>query len=284
MEWIERLEKSISYIEENLSGEIDYKKLAQIACCSEYHYQRIFSYMVDVPLSEYIRKRRLSLAGVDLLHGEKVIDVAVKYGYESPNSFARAFKAQHGVTPSQAQSEGSKLKSYSRIKFHITIRGDVEMEYRIETKSELRLIGAKKELSRVMEENFRDVPEFWTKIQEDGRLEKLLPLMDTEVKGVFGISDGFVDETQAPAYYIAVASTEAVPEGFVEFRLNEQTWAVFEGEGAMPLAIQELEKRIMTEWLPSSGYEYANGPDVELYITPDPQSAVFEVWVPVKKS
>ncbi|MGC6770194.1 AraC family transcriptional regulator [Enterococcus sp. LJL51] len=284
MEWMERLESSLVYIEKNLTGIIDYKELAAIACCSEYHYQRIFSYMVGVPLTEYIRRRRLSLAGVDLQEGAKVIDAAVKYGYESSNSFARAFKKLHGLTPSQAQKEGVPLKSYPRIKFQISIKGAVEMEYRIEKKEAFRIVGARRTLSKEIEENFNEVPEFWTKVTTDGTLQKLFPLMDSNpqgVQGIMGISTGFGDETAVSEYYIGVASDQTVPEGLSSYTVEGFTWAIFSGRGPMPQAIQELEKRIVTDWLPSSGYEYADGPDIELYIEPNPEEAAFEVWIPV---
>lgn len=284
MDWINRLEESLMYIEDHLTTTIDHKELGRIACCSEYHYQRIFSYMVGVPLSEYIRRRRISLAGVALQYGEKVIDVAIKYGYESPNSFSRAFKNIHGITPSQAQKEGVRLKSYPRIKFHISIKGDVEMEYRIETKLAFRIVGATAPMSKKVEENHQTIPVFWEKAAQDGTLPTLFPLMNQELQGVMGISTGFTKEDETPTYYIAVASDAPVPGGLSDYLIDSYTWAIFSGSGPMPQAIQELEKRIVMDWLPSSGYEYANGPDIELYLSPDPMKAVFEVWVPVAKA
>lgn len=284
MDWINKLEESLVYIENHLTSTIDYKELGRIACCSEYHYQRIFSYMVGVPLTEYIRRRKLSLAGAELQYGKKVIDVAMKYGYESPNSFSRAFKNIHGVTPSQAQKEGARLKTYPRIKFHISIKGDVEMDYRIETKSAFRIVGTTIPMSRKAEENHQKLPGFWTKTSTDGTLHTILPLMSPALQGVLGVSTGFSREEDTPTYYIAVVSEACVPEGLSEYLIEEYTWAIFTGSGPMPQAIQELEKRIITDWLPSSGYEYANGPDIEVYLEPDPTKAVFEVWVPVNKA
>ncbi|WP_321386995.1 AraC family transcriptional regulator [uncultured Enterococcus sp.] len=284
MDWINRLEESLEYIEKHLTTVIEYKELGRIACCSEYHYQRIFSYMVGVPLSEYIRRRRLSLAGVELQHGEKVIDTAVKFGYESANSFSRAFKNIHGITPSQAQKEGVQLKSYPRIKFHISIKGDVEMDYRIETKPAFRIVGATIPMSKKVEDNFREIPEFWSRVATDGTLADLLPLMDSKLQGVMGVSTGFTQEGEAPTYYIAVASDKQTNGELAEYTIDSYTWAIFSGSGPMPQSIQELEKRIITDWLPSSGYEYANGPDIELYLEPDPTKAVFEVWIPVTKA
>ena len=138
MEWIKQLNDTINYIEEHLTDEIDYGKLAQIACCSTFHYQRMFTYMAGIPLSEYIRRRKMSLAAVDLQSGEKVLDIALKYGYSSPTSFNRAFQGVHGVTPSAAKEAGVSLKAYSPISFKITIKGVEEMNYRIEVKEAIK--------------------------------------------------------------------------------------------------------------------------------------------------
>lgn len=123
MEWISRLNSAINYIEEHIQDELDMEKVGSIAGCTSYHFQRMFAYMSNVPLSEYIRRRRMSLAAVDLLSGEKVIDVAVKYGYESPTAFNRAFKNIHGIAPSKISEEGVAVKSFPPIHFHITIKG-----------------------------------------------------------------------------------------------------------------------------------------------------------------
>ena len=134
MDWIERLNDAVKYIEENLSSDIDYSLAAQRACCSLYHFQRMFSYISGIPLSEYVRRRKMSLAAADIIGGEKIIDVAVKYGYSSPTAFNRAFKSVHGVAPSDARSCGTVLKSYPPLVFKITVKGVYEMNYRIEKK------------------------------------------------------------------------------------------------------------------------------------------------------
>ena len=142
MEWIERLNSAVNYIEKNLTDKIDYEKLGQIACCSAYHFQRMFSYMAGMPLSEYIRKRKMSLAAVDLQGGHvKIIDVAQKYGYHSPTAFNRAFQSIHGIAPSAVKNEGVPVKSFPPITFKITVKGVEEMNYRIETKSAFLVVG-----------------------------------------------------------------------------------------------------------------------------------------------
>lgn len=155
MEWVERLNQSINYIEEHLTGEIDYEQLGRIACCSAYHFQRMFTYMAGITLSEYIRRRKMSLAAVDLQGGnEKLIDIAEKYGYRSPTAFNRAFQGVHGIAPSAVKGGGVSVKSFPPITFKIAIKGAEEMNYRIETKDAFRIIGVSAALHKEMEKNF----------------------------------------------------------------------------------------------------------------------------------
>ena len=281
MDWIERLNDAVKYIEENLSSDIDYSLAAQRACCSLYHFQRMFSYISGIPLSEYVRRRKMSLAAADIISGEKVIDTALKYGYSSPTAFNRAFKSVHGVAPSDARSCGTVLKSYPPLVFKITVKGVYEMNYRIEKKDAFRVVGVSSPMETDMEKNFSVIPLFWEKCLSNGTIEKLCGIMDDNRKGVLGISKCVYDAGWK--YYIAVFAGGSC-EGFETLDIPSRTWAVFDGSGKSPEAIQDLEKRIFTEWLPSSGYEYDQWPDVEFYISPDPQNAVFEIWIPVKKS
>lgn len=281
MEWIERLNGAMNYVEEHLCDNLDMKEMAKIACCSTYHFQRMFAYMAGVPLSEYVRRRRMTLAAAELQGGnKKVIDVAFKYGYDSPTAFNRAFKGVHGITPSEAKTEGVTLKAFLPISFRITIKGDSEMNYRIEKKEAFRIVGISCPLEKELEKNFETVPAMWGKAAASGTIEKLAMMMDTEIKGLLGVSA--CAEGQDWKYYVAVASTQEIDGELEEYTVPESTWAIFEGKGT-DLSIQELEKRIVTEWLPSSGYEYGNAPDIEVYLNPDPQNAVFEVWIPVVK-
>lgn len=280
MEWIERLNHAIDYIEEHLTEEIEYEQLGRIACCSAYHFQRMFTYMAGVPLSEYIRRRKMSLAAVDLQGGDaKIIDVAAKYGYSSPTAFNRAFQSVHGIAPSAVKTEGVSVKSFPPLVFKITVKGVEEMNYRIETKDAFRIIGVSQPLHRELEKNFAVVPTMWQTAATDGTVQKLAALMDAEPMGLLGVSA--CGEEEDWKYFIAVSSTKPAGE-FEEYTVPAATWAVFAGEGTN-LSIQDLEQRIVTEWLPTSGYEYGNAPDIEVYLNPDPQNAKFEVWIPVVK-
>lgn len=280
MEWVERLNQSMNYIEEHLMEEIDYEQLARIACCSTYHYQRMFTYMAGISLAEYIRRRKMSLAAVDLQSGnQRIIDVAEKYGYLSPTAFNRAFQAFHGIAPSSVKGEGIYMKSFSPIVFKIAVKGATEMNYRIETKDAFRIIGVSAPLKKEIEDNFAVVPKMWQDAAVNGTIQKLAGMMDTPPMGLLGVS-ACNDEEQWK-YFIAVSSTKESDE-FEEYLVPASTWAIFSGTGTN-LSIQELEQRIITEWLPTSGYEYANAPDIEVYLNPDPQNAQFEVWIPVTK-
>ncbi|WP_313340277.1 AraC family transcriptional regulator [Sedimentibacter sp.] len=284
MEWISRLNEAIDYIEENLDKEISYDKLAQIACCSTFHFIRMFSYIADVSLSEYIRRRRLTMAAFDLQTGnDKIIDIALKYGYDSPTAFNRAFQNVHGISPTAAKRQGVSLKAYPRISFKITIKGDSEMNYKIITKEAFKIVGVKENFSMSSEECFAKVPVFWQETIQSGVIPSILELINCEPYGLLGVSANTNDKELA--YYIAAATDKATPEGMDEYLVPACTWAVFECIGAMPYAIQELQKRIITEWLPTSGYEYANVPDIEVYFEGNQQAPDYkcEVWLPIIK-
>ena len=259
MDWIDRLNEAVRYIEDNLTGEIEYEKLGQIACCSAYHFQRMFNYIAGVPLSEYIRRRKMSLAAVDIQGGEaKIIDVAAKYGYASPTAFNRAFQSVHGVSPSAVRGEGVPIKSFPPITIKVTVKGVEEMNYRKETRK----------------------AQMWQGAVEDGTIEKIVSLMNGEPRGVLGVS--VCTDGEEWRYYIAVSSAAEIDDALEEYVVPGCSWAVFPGSGTGK-SIQELEGRIVTEWLPTSGYEFTNGPDIEVYFEPNPENTAYEVWIPVRK-
>jgi AraC family transcriptional regulator len=284
MEWLKRLNEAMNYMEENLESGIDLERASQIACCSAFHFQRMFSYLAEVPLSEYLRRRKMTKAAFDLLNGtERVIDLALKYGYDSPTAFNRAFQSVHGVAPSAARQQGVELKAYPPLSFKISIKGDVEMNYKIEKKDAFRIVGVKERYKMDVEENFAKVPLFWQRTAESGAIMQMLSLLDREPYGVLGVCGGM--DGKEFDYYIAVASDKEAPEDMVDYEVPACTWAIFPCIGPMPSAIQELQKRIVSDWLPNSGYEYANAPDVEVYFDGNQQAADYrcEVWLPVVK-
>lgn len=281
MEWLDHFNKSIAYVEENLAGAINLDKAAQLAQCSSYHYQRMFSYIAGVTLGEYIRRRRMSLAGVDLQRGEKVIDVAAKYEYDSPTSFNRVFKGVHGITPKEAKQAGAKLTSYPMLTFKLTVRGVHAMEYQLIDKEAFHVTGLGLKIEQNMEVAQKRIPEFWNEVAASGELQKLLPIMDQSNPGVLGVSLMTSEIQDTWEYVIGVVSEEKA-EGFEQYEIPAAKWAIFSGTGPMPGAIQELQTQVFQEWLPTSGFEYDELPDIELYLDANPENAQFQVWLPVR--
>lgn len=278
MNWISNLNDTIDYIENHLTEEIDYEMLGKIACCSSYHFQRMFAYMAGLPLGEYIRRRRMSLAAVDIQNGEKIIDVSLKYGYTSPTAFNRAFQSVHSIAPSSAKAQGTSLRSYSKISFTISIKGVESMNYRVEKKEAIRILGISTPIHKDMEKNFEIVPKMWADINASGTIPKLCALMDSEPKGLLGVTLYGEEDWK---YCIGVASNAESHE-FDAFTIPASTFAIFSGSGTH-LSIQDLLKQIVTQWFPTSGYEYGTSGDIEVYINPDPNNAEYEVWIPVIK-
>lgn len=221
----------------------------------------------------------MSRAAYDLQAGGKVIDIALKYGYDSPTAFNRAFQAVHGVAPSSAKGAGVTLKTFPSLSFKITIKGVEEMNYRIEKLPAFRIVGVREAISNDAEEGFKTVPLFWQKSAPV--VPQLLSLMDGVPKGLLGLSTCNEIENQQNYYYIAVASDAPAPEGMHELTIPAETWAIFSGSGTSE-DIQNLQIRIVSEWLPTSGYEWANAPDIEIYLNSGEQMD-FEVWLPVVK-
>lgn len=284
MDWLEKMNGALDYIEDNLTGEIHLEEAAKQACCSSFNFQRMFSFMADVSLADYIRRRRLSLAAMELLTTEeKVIDVALKYGYESPVSFARAFYAIHGMNPSEVRKPGVKVKAYPRISFEITIKGVEAMNYCVKELGEMRLVGFKERMSMSNGENFKRIPEFWNEAGPNGKFEEMMRFNDNKELACLGVcANAGEDEFD---YYIATGSSKEIPSHMDELVVPAGTYVSFECIGKMPEGQQKVWKRIFTEWLPSSGYELMDGPQIEWYSDGDNASEDYrsEIWIPVRK-
>ncbi len=284
MEWLDHMNASIDYIEDNLDQELDYNEAAKIACCSLFHFQRMFSFIAGMGLSDYVRQRRMTLAAFDLLNGsDKIIDIALKYGYNSPTAFTRAFINIHGVAPSMVRVHGVPLSSFPRITFQLSIKGGKEMKYRIEEKHAMRFVGRKESVTNVGGANFARVPKIWEEVYEDGSFDKICALSNKEPSGVMGICANFREAEFD--YFIASATDKVVPEGMDELKVSAGLWVVFECVGPMPDAIQAVWKRVYSEWFPSSGYEHAGTAEIEWYSDGDGSAADYrsEVWIPIVK-
>ncbi|MCK5128915.1 MAG: AraC family transcriptional regulator [Clostridiales bacterium] len=284
MQFIKQLNDAVDYIENNYTSEIDFEKAAKLACCSTYHFRRMFSYIAGVTLSEYIRKRKMTLAALELQNtNSKVTDVSFKYGYDSPTAFNRAFKSIHGVSPKKAKDESVVLKTYSPISFNIQVTGATEMKYKIISKDAFRIIGYKKYFEFDVDENLKQVPKFWRKITLSDKIPKLVAKNNIVPIGLLGVSTCMYGTDFD--YYIASASDMEIDSKMDEYIIPTATWAIFECVGALPDAMQEMQKRIITEWFPTSGYEYADAPDIELYYKGNQRTDDYksEVWIPVKR-
>ena len=284
MEWLKKLGKAIDYIEDNLDKEISYDEAARIACCSPYYFQRVFSYVSGVSLAEYIRRRKMTQAAFELQRADsRVIDVALKYGYSSPTSFNRAFQNVHGITPTAAKLGGNVLQAYPSIQFKIEITGGSAMAYRIVKKPPLRIVGIRIPLTSDMEDNLRIVPEFWKASLQGKQFLEICSLSNGEPRGILGIS--VYKNPREIYYYIGVAVNSPAPAGMYGFEIPAATWVIFDNNGRFKEDVQSVFKRFYTEWLPFSGYQYAELPDIEVYpiCSGQPVNGHSEVWIAVVK-
>lgn len=286
MDWIKSFQRSIDYIENNMAKALDTAQIARVMNISPFYYQRIFAILCGITLGEYIRNRRLSLAGSDLVRsGERIIDIALRYGYDTPEGFSRAFARFHGASPSEVR-KGAPVRSFARISVAITMKGGNTMDYKIVKKQAFKVIE-KRTVQTVSEnKNLQTIPKFWEDSRKDGTVKRLLELT-SEKKFIFGIcyNNPHTEETTFD-YSIAVLADEGAeaPEGFSASEIPARTWAVFECRGAMPDAIQQLWHKIASEFFTSSGYEPTCEFDIEAYTDGDMSASDYrsEIWVPIK--
>lgn len=302
MDWIIGIQQAIDYIEDNLTETIDYEEVAKQCYSSNYHFQRVFSILCGFTLGEYIRNRRLTLAGRELATtNAKVIDVAMRYGYESPDSFAKAFQKFHGILPSQARNNGSNLKSFSRLVLKFSLEGGTTMNYRIETKPALTLLGYKK--------RFNGTPYDEARQHQEGDFFKTTRAHQWMLKGMsndkmsdYCVLSNFDDDGYD--FYISV-TTDAYERnnlynsevtginfmhkfGFEEIVIPERTYLVFETEKTkMPIPEYfDIRKQIAAEWLSNDEYQIVNAPELAVYhwgITGGYNGRTIEIWIPIEK-
>ncbi|RAL21366.1 AraC family transcriptional regulator [Thermoflavimicrobium daqui] len=289
MDLLKNWNEAINYIEENLTNEIDYKEVARLAVCSEYHFKRMFSFLAGITLSEYIRRRRLTLAAFDLRDSNvKVIDVAMKYGYNSPDSFTRAFQNLHGLTPSEVRNNGQSLKAYPRMTFQLSIKGGAEMNYRLEEKEAFRIVGIKKRVPIIFKGVNPVIASMWESLDHE-KIDQLKKLSNVEPIGLLSastnFSEGRMQEKGELDHYIGVVTTKECPDNLEQLEVSASTWAVFEVIGSFPDTLQNIWGRIYSEWFPSSNYEQIGGPEILWNEDKDITSPTFksEIWIPISK-
>lgn len=290
MEWIAGLQRAIDYVEAHLTEEIDYERAAREACSSVFHFQRVFGILCGFTLGDYIRMRRLSLAASDLAGGEdKVIDIALRYGYDTPESFTRAFTRFHGITPTQAR-RGGNVKSFSRLSVKLILTGGSTMDYRIEKLDAFKVVCRQKTVEKPAAEGPAEgISAFWRECTRDGSIRKLVSYIPKEprLKGLLGICCSEETEGDAFPYGIGVEyDGREVGDGMEIVEIPAHTYAVFTCKGKMPEAFAETYGKIVTEFFPQSDrYEYAQGIELEVYPSDqmDDPNYTCEVWVAVKE-
>ena len=227
MEGLQRMADSINYIEDHLTEELRIEDIAAVACMSKFHFQRLFGMLTGFTVSEYIRNRRITAAVQELIHtNAKVIDVAMKYQYDSPESFTKAFQRIHGLSPSAAKKNSQFLKAYPRLSFQIRIRGDREMEYRLEEKEAFSVIGRSIRTRATDGQNHQDIAAFWTESNQDGFTARLSK--HSRQLGLLGICLEFDQQQENLTYMIAAEKSESnVPDGLEERVIPSAVWAIF---------------------------------------------------------
>lgn len=300
MDWVIGIQNAINYIEEHILEDLDYEDVAKQSYSSSYHFQRVFGILCGYTIGEYIRNRRLTMAGVELQTEKvKVIDVALKYGYDSPDSFAKAFQKFHGITPSEARVEGAKLQSFSRLLLKVTLEGGKTMKCRMEEKGDLILTGYKKGFTGTPAKRTAQEAEFYgeTRINQYA-LKGLARDCDTTYNVITNFDDKGYD------FYIAAKLGTWETEHLEEI-LGEQEAGRFqkisvpagqylicetEREKYPVMQVEELRKKAVNEWLPSSGYELRNAPEVAIvhwFYDPENKavndSRYVELWLPIEK-
>lgn len=277
--WAEGIQNALQYIEDNLTENLQIEDIAAKAYVSPFYFQRIFSVLCGFTVSEYIRNRRLSLAAQELsADNVKVIDIALKYGYDSNDSFTRAFTKFHGISPSSAKEKGAKLKAFAPVRIKLTLEGGTMMEYRILEKAAFTVMGKSRRFCS--DTSYEEIPKFWQ--------EHMNSSDNKIVCGMYGIClDG---DGKNFDYLIAdnYLPWNEIPEGYVTKVIPAGTWAVFPCRGALPKALQDVNTKIWSEWLPNcKEYKLAGNYNLEVYLTPpqeNPDDYYSEIWVPVIKN
>lgn len=293
LKWLERMNQAVEYLEENLANEISYEEAAKRATCSTHHFQRMFSMMTDIPVAEYVRRRRLTLSAQELQSPDmKILDIALKYGYESPDSFTRAFQRLHGILPSAAREQGITLKAYPRISFYLLLKGDMEMDYKIVEKQEFKVFGKTIETTQVEGQCFGDIKRFLDHCHDVGVVEKIRniagygPRKMKNEKQVFQIMFGHKPDGKFN-YMVAAEQPKDynMLEEFEVMTIPKATYAVFSDQCKMSEAIGNKSNIIwksIPEWFDATGYEYADSPSLEIPSYTDSEK-IIEIWVPIIK-
>lgn len=290
MNWIQGIQRAIDYVEENICEEIDYEEVAKKAYSSSFHFQRIFSILCGFSLGDYIRMRRLSLAAEELSKGNaKIIDIALKYGYDTSESFSRAFTRFHGISPSEAK-HGGNIKIFTPLSVKLSLAGGSKMDYRIEKREAFKVVCKRKRVDKPQSANAtKDITSMWQEYGEDGTMERLISCMPDNpvMKGLLGIC--FSSELNAKQFPYGIGveyDGRKIDEDLEMVTIPANTYAVFTSKGKMPDAFIETYNRIVTEFFPqSTQYEYAENVEFEVYSSADTSNPNYqcEIWIAVNE-
>ncbi len=283
MDKIGMLQKAIQFMESHLLEGITYSDVAKAVYVSEYHFHKLFAMITGISPNEYLRNRRLSNAAQELIATDiKVIDLALKYGYDTPESFTKAFSRFHGVTPSAAKRHQKSLTLYNRLILKFTVEGGTMMHYRIETSEPFRTLALAKSFPNTIigDAGNEDIPNFWISLEKSGKMAELMSLGKNN--SVYGLCEATDKRDSTFQYGVGVLTDlETAPEGFVLWEVKPRLWAVFQCIGEDGACIGETWDKIFKEFLPNAPYEMLDEVDFELY-PETPEKGVFcEVWIPV---
>ncbi|MEV7420030.1 AraC family transcriptional regulator [Streptomyces sp. NPDC089919] len=287
---LDRLNQAMEHIEQHLDRQIEVAELARITATSEYHFRRLFSSLAGMPLSEYVRRRRLTVAAAGVLAGEPtLLEIAVRYGYSSGEAFARAFRAVHGIGPGEARRTGAVLNAQPRLSFRLTVEGNSTMRYRIVEKEAFRVVGKKARVPLIYQGANPHIAELIRSIPAE-TMGRIAALSDQDPAGVVSatvrLSDGF-EEGSALDYYHAVVTGAGDPAADLDvLECPAGTWAVFENTGPFPEALQQMWGDVAAQWMPSNPYEYRPGPEILATrpVAEDPAQSWAQLWIPVTRS
>ncbi|MDU5108166.1 AraC family transcriptional regulator [Clostridium sp.] len=285
MDCIQSIQRAINYMEENILENINYEDVARYVYMSNYHFHRLFSMITGITANDYIRKRRLSMAGQELsMSNSKIIDISMKYGYDSPESFSKAFARFHGVTPKEAKGSGIQLKSFNPLLIKIILEGGTIMDYKIVEKEKFRLLGKVRSFRNesISEEGNTEIPDFWKECSDTGVFDELSKY--SKEYDSYGVCTPISKESNSFDYAIAMKYDGGeVPEGYTILNVKPSLWAVFKCIGTDAECISDTWDRIFKEFLPTSEYNMLDEVDFELYPDNNDTDYFCEIWIPVEK-
>lgn len=281
---LQDLNVAIAYIEDHLTDDLLIENVAQVTTVSDYHFRKLFYFLTGMPLSEYIKKRKLSQAHVDLSAGERVTDVAFKYGYQSVEGFTRAFKQWATYLPSEVKMV-SHQKTFPPLTFAIQVKGGTDMEFRIEEKAAFNFAGVTKRVPMQFEGVNNEIVALAQSITSEQKeeLHALRNVAPLEIVNVsYDADENFLEEAGMLTHMIGVLTTATTAEHLTVKPVPALTWAVFPAQGAFPEVLQTTMARIYSEWLPASNYELVPAPNFS-FTKHDEQASYSEIWIAVQE-